>query len=327
VIDIPPFRVHCSAIGQIMTESRGKTKAEKIADINAAISTEQVKHDGLRDGLKIKENAAAKLARLYAELEAMQALPDIPELSQTAKSYCEKWLSEQLYARRKEFTSRQTEKGNAVELAAMDFAAGVLGWGFVVPQDQSAGNDYIVGKCDILRKSVDVVHDIKSSWDCFTFPLYEDQIPDSQYVWQVQGYCALYGVNRATVVYCLMDTPDDILHWLAVKEFGPGYIRAQFDELKEQHRYSHLPNWLRIREYEFEYDAAAIERVYARVIQCREYINTLVSKLEAGKFYTKNDQQSDINRACRARPGTPNIGRRSKSLPHFAGNKRILQGF
>ena len=289
MIEIPKFKVHCSAISQIMTESRAKSKAEILAELDAKIAAEQLKHDGIKDGLKSKANAAEKIERLKSEQAEASKAPDVKPLSQTAKTYCENWLTEILYGRRKEFTSIQTAKGNAVELEAVDFAADVLGWGFTVTQDTSAGNEYIVGKCDVLRREAGIVHDIKSSFDCFTFPLYADQIPDEKYVWQVQGYCNLYGVDRASVVYCLMNIPDEIIKWMCYKEFGQFYTREQFEQLKAHYSYDHLPTWQRIREFEFEYQPELIERVNARVLECRKYINSLVSKLEAGKFYTSND--------------------------------------
>ena len=86
MIEIPKFKVHCSAIGQIMTESRAKSKAEILAELDAKIAAEQLKHDGIKDGLKSKANAAEKIERLKSEQAEASKAPDV-----FPQPNCESW--------------------------------------------------------------------------------------------------------------------------------------------------------------------------------------------------------------------------------------------
>jgi hypothetical protein len=105
----------------------------------------------------------------------------------------------------------------------------------------------------------DLVIDMKASWDCFTFPLFDTDI-DKAYWMQLQGYMALTGKRSARLVYTLQNTPEELT----------------YDEVAD---YSELPSTLRVKEFEIDYDAQFIESVNERVLLCREYVNELLTKL------------------------------------------------
>ena len=109
-------------------------------------------------------------------------------MGKTAQSYCEQWLKEQIYQRRYELTSKYTNKGNSVEQESIDFAASVLGWGMTFKNEQPAHNDFMTGTADIV--TMRVVRDMKNSWDCFTFTLFDDE-PTKDNILLVQGYMEL----------------------------------------------------------------------------------------------------------------------------------------
>jgi len=270
------FKIRCSAIGQIMTNSSGKTKSEKILAMTADISDRQTKHDAIKDGLKSKSNAAEKIEALKSELEVLNALPDEPELSQTAKTYCENWIKEQLYERRKEISSKHTEKGNQTEDPAIDYCAAVLGWGLIGKNQERKSNEYMEGECDVDLP--DRITDIKNSFDCFTFPLFESEIPDKGYEWQVRGYMNLWGKNFASVVFTLMDMPPDMIAKEVRWRLGEEYTKEQYEAFVSQFIYSNLPDNLRIKQFHFEHDQSKVEQINRRVIQCRQYIQTLIEK-------------------------------------------------
>lgn len=276
--DIQKFKCRCSGIGQIMTESRGKTKTEKLADLRTSLSDAQAKAMNTKEGTKSRAAAAERVDKILSNIQEVLQLPDVPELSQTAKTFCENWLTQQLYERRREFVTRYTEKGKEMEVEAADYAAGVLGWGYVEPNTLRLDNEWIQGECDIITN--DAIHDIKNSYDCFTFPLFADEIPEDGYYWQVQGYMWLYDRPAASVVYCLMDMPDNLVAWECRIKYGAGYSAEQFAEMKALHTYSHLPDYLRVKQFKFERNQSDIDRIAARVEQCREYINTLIKKIQ-----------------------------------------------
>ena len=173
-------------------------------------------------------------------------------LSQTCISYLEQWVKEQLYNTKKQINSKYLTKGNEVEIEAIEYYAEAKDLGFVLKNQDYFENDFITGTPDLITNGV--VYDFKSSWDCFTFPLFETKV-DKNYEAQLQGYMSLTGLKNAKLVYTLQNTPDQL----------------QWDEPID---YSIYPENLRIKEFEIAYDSEFIERVNNRVIECRKYINT-----------------------------------------------------
>lgn len=178
-------------------------------------------------------------------------------LSDTTKGYCEDWIKEQVYGVRKSIKSKYLEKGVSVEDLAIDYYAEEMGLGFVLKNEEYFENEFMHGTPDLILP--DLVIDMKSSWDCFTFPLFETE-PDKKYVAQLQGYMHLTGRNKARLVYTLQNTPDDLV----------------WDEPVD---YSNISSKYRIKEFEIDYDPEFIEQVRNRVIECREYIQSLCGSL------------------------------------------------
>jgi hypothetical protein len=173
-------------------------------------------------------------------------------LSATCISYLEQWVKEQLYNTKKQINSKYLTKGNEVEIEAIEYYAEAKDLGFVLKNQDYFENDFITGTPDLITNGI--VYDFKSSWDCFTFPLFETKV-DKNYEAQLQGYMNLTGLKKAKLVYTLQNTPDQL----------------QWDEPID---YSIYPEYLRIKEFEIAYDSDFIERVNNRVIECRNYIKT-----------------------------------------------------
>lgn len=178
-------------------------------------------------------------------------------LSETCKSYLEEWMKEQLYGFERQIQSKYLSKGLEVEALALDYYAEVKGLGFVLQNVDKFENDFMTGTPDLIIN--DLVIDMKASWDCFTFPLFDTDI-DKAYWMQLQGYMALTGKRSARLVYTLQNTPEELT----------------YDEVAD---YSELPSILRVKEFEIEYDPQFIESVNERVLLCREYVSELLTKL------------------------------------------------
>ena len=198
-------------------------------------------------------------------------------LSETAKTYCQTWLKEKIYNRPKTITSKYFDKGNAMESDAIEFAAMQLGWGLVYKNETTYNDADLIGTPDLVLPTV--VPDIKCSWDCFSFPLLETELP-TQYYWQLQTYMALTGMSKGMIVYCLMDAPDHLIEreaYSIARGLGESEIEMDvYDKVKTRMKYSDLPVGLRLKTFEVERDDAAIARLRERVGQCREYIGGLM---------------------------------------------------
>jgi hypothetical protein len=176
-------------------------------------------------------------------------------LSKTTKSYIQEWLAGEIYGVRKQIKSKYLDKGNRMEQDAIDYAADALGWLFAAKNDEYFEDEYFCGTPDVI--SDDTIIDIKCSWDCFTFPLFEEDVPNKDYFYQLQVYMHLTGKRKAQLCYVLMNTPEDLT----------------FDE---PINYTEIDSKYRIKTFDIEYDPEIIEKLQEKVILSRQYIKELI---------------------------------------------------
>jgi hypothetical protein len=176
-------------------------------------------------------------------------------LSQTTKSYLEEWVKEQIYGIKKQINSKYLQKGLALEDQAIEFYSVAMDKDFMIKNLDHFEDDFFTGTPDCMHEGI--VYDFKTSWDCFTFPLF-DQEPDMGYYYQLQVYMHLTGLRKAKLVYTLQDTPDYLTH-------------------EEPVSYAHVDNSYRVKEFEIEYDPMVIETAKARIQECRDYVKELIS--------------------------------------------------
>jgi hypothetical protein len=201
-------------------------------------------------------------------------------LSATTKTYIKELVLEHKYGIKKEINSRYLDKGNQVEDMAIELAEQALDLGFVFKNELYFENDHLTGTPDIITDTLIV--DVKSSWNGTTFPMFEDELPNKDYYWQLQGYMELTGKHNAIVAYCLVDTPEDIVldeirrvAW-AKKELEPSEETEQ--DVRSQHEFNHIPKDKRVKAFLVEKDEHAIWQIKERVEQCREYYTELWNK-------------------------------------------------
>lgn len=176
-------------------------------------------------------------------------------LSETTKTFAKEWLIEQIYGYRKEIKSKYLDKGNLLEDIGIDKAIEWLDLKFVLKNEKHFEDEFFTGTPDLILE--DEVIDIKLSYDCFTFPLLETELPTKDYFYQVQIYMHLTGKKKARVVYLLLNTPEDIANWEEPKD------------------YENQPKENRIKTFEFEYQPEVIELLKNRVIETRKFLKSL----------------------------------------------------
>lgn len=198
-------------------------------------------------------------------------------LSATSKSYCEEWVKEQLYSRRHEFSSKQTQKGNEVEDESLDFLANKLSLGFIIKNEKWFENDYFTGTPDAILK--DLIIDVKNSWDCFTFPLFDLSVPNKDYYWQAQVYMDLVGIDEYKLVYVLSDTPMHLIEREAYfQSKNQGFEDLEINILKKclkSMTYGDIDNSLKIKVFDIQKNQEDIDFLKGQVEKCRNYIKTL----------------------------------------------------
>lgn len=191
-------------------------------------------------------------------------------LSKTTETYLQDWTKEQLYGRRKQFSNKYTDKGLVVEDDSLDYVAEVLGYDSLIKNDKFFKNDFLMGTPDAILS--DHLIDVKNSWDCFTFPLWANEVPSKDYYWQAQGYMALTGLKKYKLIYVLMDTPEHLIE----REYKyNNSLELDYYEFEKDYIYNSINSKYRVKVFEIEKNDEDIEKIYARVEECRMYINNL----------------------------------------------------
>jgi len=198
---------------------------------------------------KVRASAAGKLMT--------KARSKTATLSKTTISYLEEYYKETLYGFRKEIKSKYLDKGNIMEDTAIDKTIEWLDIPFGVKNEDFFEDEYFSGTPDLIVDGV--VYDTKCSWDCFSFPLFEKEIPTKDYFYQLQVYMHLTGVKKAVLVYVLLNTPES-LTW------------------EDPKNYDGVDKNLRIKTFDVEYDPEVIEELKKKVEEAREYLETIKIK-------------------------------------------------
>ena len=202
------------------------------------------------------------------------------QMGETAKTYCQNWLKEQLYGRRKEISTKYMEKGIIMEDNSLDMVAEYYGYGMLIKNERNLETNYISGTPDVILK--DKIIDVKNSWDCFTFPLFDEKI-NKDYYYQGQGYMELCDKDTFELIYVLSNTPMHIVEreaYFYAKNNGYDEVDAEmWEKFLKKHNYDTIPMELRIKKLTFERDKEVAGEIKDRVLECREYINELMAQL------------------------------------------------
>lgn len=203
-------------------------------------------------------------------------------LSKTCKSYLEELALEEVYGIRKEFSSRYTDKGNEVERESIDLAQDVLDMGFMYKNTEFYENDFLTGTPDVNTDTC--LLDVKSSYDASTFPFFAEEIPNKDYMYQLQGYMALTGKRKSILAYCLVNTPYDIVEDEIRRAHWKHHLIDESDELRAEveakHVFDHIPMEKRIKSFHVRYDKDIVKAIYDRVKECRVYYDQVINQLK-----------------------------------------------
>lgn len=206
-------------------------------------------------------------------------------ISETTKVHLIDIFIQKTYGRKTDINNRYTMKGTMVEEDSMTLYSRVVRKMFY-KNEESLSNDFVCGTPDIIT-SLDIdtmeVIDLKSSWDCFTFfrTKYKGEI-NKMYYWQLQTYMALTGAKKSKLVYCLVNTPDQLLAgekrsmWYKMGQppMDSDLFVEACCELDASCHYDDIPMKDRVHEIIIERNNEDIDRLYKRVEECRTWIQS-----------------------------------------------------
>lgn len=198
-------------------------------------------------------------------------------LSETAKTRIqEKFLADQ-FGIKKEFWSKAMDKGTSEEPISIDLMIRQLGIFGAKKNEIFFENDFLTGTPDVIHNGT--VYDVKTSFSGSTFPFFEEELPNKNYFYQLQSYMNLTGLRSAKLVYCLVDTPEQMIHdEIRRQTWKKGLIDSTPEleaEVYSQMTFENIPEELRIRIFDVEYCEQTIKAIEDRLTLCREYYNTL----------------------------------------------------
>jgi len=221
------------------------------------------------------------MGRLMTEPKTKTA-KELGELSETAKSYIAELFIESTTGFRDEVVTLEMTKGIVCEQDSMELVQKVLGGTFRRKNKERlsvevGNNSLLKGTPDIIL--TDVIEDIKTSFTAKTF-FFAGLEPT--YYWQGQAYMYLAGIKNYRLIYCLVDTPSDIIVELQkqmyykfnCQEDHPDYIRIS-EQIKRNHTVSHIDPNERVKVYEFTYDHDAMTHAIDKVFKAEKYYETL----------------------------------------------------
>ncbi len=251
------FKIRASGASNIMGGSIGLTN-------------NQVKQ---LDELLTKDKTTDNQAKTIVSLIDKRDNPVMPEGMVT---YCKMWLKVKIYNRFKEFTSKYTEKGKIMEDGSLDYIADQLGYGMLIKNVEFFEDKYFTGTPDVILK--DHLIDVKNSWDCFTFPLFETEI-DEAYYYQAQVYMHLTGVKKYKLIYVLSDTPIHLIekeaYWWCKNNGYDELDEDVYNQFVAKMTYPDIADSLKYKVFDIDYSEEDIIKLIDRVKACRVVIKKL----------------------------------------------------
>lgn len=270
---LKPFKIRCHALSEIMGGTVGLTE----------VQTARIKElsDRKQGAANLTPGVKALTPNMESELKDLIYKSENPQLPAGAKTYCEKWLKTALYRRRPEFKNMVIDKGLQCENEGIKLVREVYGFTDFEKNDEHFENEYMEGCPDVVHKKI---HDTKLSWDLFTFPMFEEKIPDTGYDWQIKGYQVLTGIHEGQVDYCLIDTPMPLILldlkklYYASGGVAEDWTPEKYEALYPNYQFNDIPKEQRVKSFEVAYDPTLPKRIEERVIMCRSYIDSLMAK-------------------------------------------------
>lgn len=259
---LPDFKIRASAAGSIMAGSIGLSE------------TQERKLQTFQD--KIKSGKALTDLQ-HKESHRLIDLQDNPELPKGAKTYCDGWIKEQIYERRKEFTSKYTDKGNFTEDWSIEWLSTKRLIQYV-KNEENFSNEWMTGTPDIVGK--DIVIDVKNSYDFSTFPLFDYGITNKDYYYQLMVYMELTGLQWSELTYTLNDLPHHLIEREARSQAWSqgGSWDDHFEACRDRFTYGDIDDKFKIKTFLLQIDKPVIEEIKSRVELCRQYIKVKSSQ-------------------------------------------------
>lgn len=181
-------------------------------------------------------------------------------LSETAKSYLKQLAKEDFFGYSNELDNKYLTKGKQCENESIDLLNLVMFTNYS-KNEQRLTNEWLTGEADIVAENE--IIDIKTSWSLDTFPAISEDINAKDYEMQLRGYMMLYNKPKASVCYCMVDTPEELRTW----------------ENPQLHEVSHIAPEKRITMLSFERDLEIEKKIIQRCEEAFKFYSSYINQL------------------------------------------------
>jgi hypothetical protein len=226
---------------------------------------EQLTHNQLATLEKLNLKGDDLTTKQKTERTRLQKKKDNPprfDLSEGAKTYIRSLVKKDIYKYHIQLENKYLKKGIMCEDDSINLHNEVFFTRYVKNEVRMV-NEFISGECDVITPNK--IQDYKTSWSKDSFPELPEDIEVGGYEWQGRGYMYLYNrymylYNRPffELVYCLVDTPDELLDFET--NFTPHHVEDIAPEL-------------RITKLLFERDFKKESLIEYKIKECRKYAN------------------------------------------------------
>lgn len=190
-------------------------------------------------------------------------------LSETTKSYLKEVYIREVFGREKSdmVANKFTQKGIMCETDGLEMIERVDGVKYF-KNNKLYEDRFIKGTPDVVA---DNIIDTKLSWDLFTFANMDEDKARKAYYYQMLGYMWLTGKQEASVIFCLVNTPE---HLMNAELYKLQFSIPDGEHLKYKNNYifDDIPEKLRIKKYNFNYSDEDMKMLAHRIIDCRNYL-------------------------------------------------------
>lgn len=198
-------------------------------------------------------------------------------LSETAKTGLrELWIKEVFGREKYDTTNKFTEKGIMCEADAMDLIKKVTRKTYFKNKEEFS-NEFITGTPDIVLP--DSVKDTKCSWSIHTFMNVDEDYALKNYYYQILGYMWLTGTPNGEIIFCLVNTPEEIMndemYRLSFKLPELNNSEEFTNKVKMNYIFDDIPEKMRLKRFSVPFSQEDVELLKERIIAGREYLKTL----------------------------------------------------
>lgn len=188
---------------------------------------------------------------------------------------------------RQNVESAYTIKGNELENFAIQRIARVNGWGICVKNTETFQDAIGFGTPDVYKPKIKLGFDAKCSFTDETFPLWDNELKNTNYIWQDKRYAMLCGLDSWFTAYSLENSPEDaiIKHaWQLLKKSGETQMTDSFiDEVRSLHNFDHLADWERVKTFEVKLTDEDVKLAETACKLAREYYGQLLETYQSMK--------------------------------------------